>query len=138
MTPEEHRSAAIDKAARDRNYGIKETTGGTAAIAAAVLSRAMAQGRGLFIGADLTDAFGVEDIARLLPRDWTSLLDPTAPRLGLGYDIATTTSKKSNPSPITLMQQKGLSYFARLVVRLPRLGSSFLDSLFADIDSLSL
>lgn len=117
LTPEQHREEEPDKAAWDRNYGIEETTGGTAAIPAGVMTRCMNEGRGKCVGVDITDNFGIDDIPRILPADWTSVLDPNAPRLGLGYDIATTTKKKSNPSSITLMQQKGLMYLARLIVR---------------------
>lgn len=117
LAPDEHRAGALDKAAWDRNYGLKETVGGTAAIPAGVLTRCLTQGRGHCVGVDVTDRFGLDDIPSLFPPDWQSLLDPTAPRLGLGYDIATTTKKKSNPSAITLVQQKGLSFFARLVIR---------------------
>jgi hypothetical protein len=125
MTPEEHRASAIDKAAWDRNYGIKETTGGTAAIPAGVLSRCMAQGRGECFGVDLTDKCSIDEIPNLLPIGWQDVLDPIAPRLGLGYDIATTTKKKSNPSSITLMQEKGLADIARLIVRFKTADPSF-------------
>jgi len=117
QTPEEHRAGQLDKAAWDRNYGLLETTGGTAAIPAGVMARAMNQGRGQCLGVNITEAFGIEDIPRLMPPDWVGVLDPTARLLGLGYDIATTTKKKSNPSSITLTQRKGLMSFARLVIR---------------------
>jgi hypothetical protein len=117
VTPDEHRAAALDKDAEDRNYFLKETLGGTAAIPAGVMTRCMNEGRGKCLAVDITEAFGVDDIPRLLPSEWPDLLAPTAPRLSLGYDIATTTKKKSNPSSITLMQQMGLLYLARLIVR---------------------
>jgi hypothetical protein len=36
---------------------------------------------------------------------------------GAGYDIATTTNAKSNPSSLTLMQGKGMERWAKLIVR---------------------
>ncbi|MBI5770906.1 MAG: hypothetical protein HZA93_24220 [Verrucomicrobia bacterium] len=56
----------------------------------------------------------VEDI---LPKGWAELFDRNSPRVGIGYDIATTTKGKSNPSAITVTQQGGNTYYARLLLR---------------------
>lgn len=117
QTPDEHRAAAINKDAEDRNWFLKETIGGTRAVPAAALTRSMVQGRGQCTAVNITEAVGISDIPRLLPPEWPSLIDPNAPRLGLGYDIATTTKKTSNPSSITLTQEKGFLHLARLIVR---------------------
>jgi hypothetical protein len=117
LTPEEHRAAALDKAGWDRNYALLETTGGTAAIPSGVLTRCLTQGRGQCVAADITQRFGEADIPSLFPPEWESLIDPNGPRLALGYDVATTTKKKSNPSAITLAQEVGLHIFARLILR---------------------
>lgn len=57
-------------------------------------------------------------VTSVLPEDWVRVLDPDHPRLGLGLDPATTTERKSNPTGLALVQQVGLYYFTRLVLRL--------------------
>jgi len=44
------------------------------------------------------------------PKSWKGLLDPRYPKIGLGYDVATTTKKKSNPSCLCLTQMIGMTY----------------------------
>ncbi|MCX6997549.1 MAG: hypothetical protein NTV49_10795 [Kiritimatiellaeota bacterium] len=56
-------------------------------------------------------------VSEILPRGWVDLLDAGFPKLGIGFDVATTTKKKSNPSAIALVQQVERMVFARLVVR---------------------
>jgi len=56
-------------------------------------------------------------VADILPPGWLDVFAPDAPRIGIGLDPATTTKAKSNPSGISVIQQVGLVYFARLVVR---------------------
>lgn len=58
------------------------------------------------------------NVANILPPAWPAAFAPHGPRIGLGLDIATTTNKKSNPSALAVVQQIGLSYYARLVLRL--------------------
>lgn len=56
MTPEEHRAAALDKTAWDRNYGCKFISGGSAALSLMHLVNAQAAGAGLGLtGANITD-----------------------------------------------------------------------------------
>lgn len=117
VSPEEHRSRALDRPAWDRNYGLISTSGGTAALSITVLSRAQTQGIGQAIAVDHKDALRPENATNILPRGWTDLVDPAHPRLGLGYDIATTTGKKSNPSSIALVQELGLHTICRLLLR---------------------
>jgi hypothetical protein len=52
----------------------------------------------------------------VIPRYWIDLLDEQAP-VGVGFDLATTTSKKSNPSSITVAQRDGYRTVERLTVR---------------------
>lgn len=50
-----------------------------------------------------------------IPTDWTRHL--TGGPLGIGYDVATTEKKTSNPSSITVTEDSGGKYWERLVVR---------------------
>lgn len=50
-----------------------------------------------------------------IPPDWTRHL--TGGRICLGYDVATTEKRKSNPSSITVIEEAGAIYWQRLVVR---------------------
>ena len=52
----------------------------------------------------------------ILPAGWLNLFSEH-PRIGIGLDPATTTKKTSNPSSITVTQQVGLMYLARLIIR---------------------
>ena len=55
-------------------------------------------------------------LSDVIPRDLPALLTDHS-RIGLGYDIATTTKDKSNPSSLSLVEQVGLNYFCRLILR---------------------
>lgn len=55
-------------------------------------------------------------VSAVLPRGWASCISPDHSRLGLGFDVGTTTKQKSNPSVLALIQEVGMSYFARLLV----------------------
>jgi hypothetical protein len=59
-------------------------------------------------------AIRIEDV---FPKGWAERFDPHYPRVGIGYDIATTTNDQSNPSGITVTQQVNNTYFARLMLR---------------------
>lgn len=50
------------------------------------------------------------------PKDWKDLLTPFHP-VALGFDVATTTKKKSNPSAIAVVQKVGLDFIVRAVCR---------------------
>jgi hypothetical protein len=105
LTPQEHRARAVDRDSWDRNYGLVFIRGGTSAVQMADLHRAMELGRGqcLFAQDNLPQA---SDIVGLLGRGPVSL----------GYDIATTEGKTSNPSSITLAQREGPLFLARLIL----------------------
>jgi hypothetical protein len=55
-------------------------------------------------------------LSDILPRDLPMMLTEHS-RLGLGYDVATTTKESSNPSSLTLIEQVGMNYFVRLILR---------------------
>ena len=53
----------------------------------------------------------------VLPSNWREVFSPNHPRIGIGVDPATTTKKKSNPTSIAVIQQVGLSFFVRVLLR---------------------
>lgn len=55
-------------------------------------------------------------VADMLPPGWRGVFAP-AGRVGIGIDLATTTKAKSNPSSLAVVQEVGLNYFARLLIR---------------------
>lgn len=57
------------------------------------------------------------NVATLLSPSLFDHLHPEHSRIGAGYDVATTEKGKSNPSALALVQQVGMDYFARLIVR---------------------
>lgn len=56
-------------------------------------------------------------VSEILPRGWEDVFSPVHTRIGIGYDIATTTNKKSNPSSLAVVQQVGHSCIGRLILR---------------------
>jgi hypothetical protein len=94
LSPAEHRLKSLDRDAWDRNYALIFKTGGTSALSLQAIHVAMNQGRGKCLFGE--DAF---------PPGWRDLLtdDPTS----VGYDIATTENKTSNPGSITISQKLG-------------------------------
>jgi hypothetical protein len=81
--------------------------------------------------------------ANVVPRSWAGLVDPHYPRLGMGFDVATTLRKKgkggnkSNPSAICVMQEIGLMYHIRLMLRFrtndPRIANLIIESILASL-----
>ena len=107
VTPEEHRAAALDRDAWDRNYALKWLQGSTSALSLSGLAAARTWGASL--GCIAADGE--------LPVGWEDNMSPDMP-WALGYDIATTTNGTSNPSSITVTQQVGPHQWAeRLVLR---------------------
>ena len=103
ITPEQHRAEALDRDAWDRNYGLIHKTGGTAAISLAEIYTSMQRGRGQCVFAE--DEF---------PLGWRDLLGTG--KIALGYDVATTENGMSNPSSLTVMEELGGDFFARLKI----------------------
>lgn len=95
--------AAMAPAARKQNYMLIHEPSGTAAIDALALHTAQQRGIGqcasVYVDSDL-------DFEKAL--SW--LRDHLAPRIptGLGFDVGTTTKGLSNPSSLTVTQQRGL------------------------------
>lgn len=110
LAPDEHRRRAYDKDAWDRNYGVKFILGGAAACGLMQLDTAQRRGIGKCA------LFPVEndmDLDRALCFLRGTLGDGA---VGLGYDTATTTKEKSNPSSVTVGELKGVDFAARSVI----------------------
>lgn len=64
------------------------------------------------------------------PQGWKDLLTPFHP-VALGYDVATTTKKKSNPSAAAIIQKVGVDFIVRAVCRWksadPKISEAILD-----------
>jgi hypothetical protein len=104
ISPEESRAQALDRDAWDRNYDLQFKRGGAAAISLMAIHDSMARGRGKCLAAE--DEF---------PPNWRGLLDDGP--VAVGADPATTEKEKSNPFSITISQQSGMDYIARLIIR---------------------
>lgn len=117
ITPEQHRERYLDKDGWDRNYALKRIPGGLVAMSAVAIDAAQDKGRDECLAFDFgTVAPGDEE--RTLARIANAVLSVGAPGVwGAGYDIATTTKQKSNPSSLTLMQSRGSERWARLIIR---------------------
>lgn len=126
LTPEQHREKSLDRDGWDRNYGIIFKKGGLSAVSRQSILSANQLCRTLF------PCVAVEDIepakiADLLPR-----FTDTAPVIGIGLDLATTTNKKSNPSALSIGERVGRFTVPRLLGRFhsadPELTRLILDS----------
>ena len=107
VSPEEHRAAALDRDAWDRNYALKWLQGSTSALSLTGL--AAARDWGARLGCLAADGE--------LPAGWAERLVPGM-HWAVGYDIATTTNGTSNPSSITVTQELSPKQWAeRLVLR---------------------
>lgn len=108
QSPGESREADHDKDAWDRNYGVKFVIGGTAACGLLLLDTAQRRGVGECIfarveddGNNFEDALG--RLAKLLGTG----------RVGVGWDLATTTKTASNPSAVAVVEQGASGLVAR-------------------------
>ena len=93
VTPEQHRTLALDKTAWDRNYGLIFTQGGVSAVNLIPLHQAQRRGMEM-------NCIWCEDE---LPPDWTAHLIPGA-ETSIGADPATTEKEKSNPFAVCVTQ----------------------------------
>lgn len=117
ITPEQHRAQALDKDAWDRNYALKRIPGGLVAMPATAIDAAQAKGAEECLALDL-GTIEPHDEAKAIEKLVNAVQNIAAPGLwGAGYDIATTTKAKSNPSGLTLSQARGSERWARLIVR---------------------
>lgn len=110
ISPEESRAATSDKDAWDRNYGCKFVLGGTGAVGFAQIDTAQRRGIGqcrfFSCNEDLEFEMALQWIAEKLGRG----------RVGLGWDLATTTNATSNPSAFAVTEEDGLNWIVRAVV----------------------
>lgn len=87
-------------------------------------------------------------VSDILPRGWVNYLDPAFPKLGLGFDVATTLkakgkrAAKTNPSVLWLTQQVGLQYIARLILRFrtndPKIATALIEQILIGVTSRGL
>lgn len=109
ITPEESRKRAPDKDAWDRNYGCRFVLGGTSACGIQQIDTA--QRRGIGECALFQIQNDLEFDAALL---WL-VEHLTAGRVGLGWDLATTTNETSNPSAFSALEEMGVELILRAV-----------------------
>ena len=110
LTLNEFRALPGNKLGLNINYDLVHESGGTAAIdLIALLSsqrRGATQGHFAFVDSDATFLAAVASFRRLLKNG----------RIGIGFDVATTTGETSNPSSITVIEEQGGEYFTRLIL----------------------
>lgn len=110
ISPEESRRRASDRDAWDRNYGCKFVQGGTGACGIAQLDTAQRRGIGecqfFNIGSDYEFDAALKWI--------TAHLGPGP--VGLGWDLATTTNKTSNPSSFSIVERRGVEKIIRAIL----------------------
>lgn len=104
VTPDQHRAKALDRDAWGRNYGLKWKCASTSAVSLNAIHTAMALGRDKGIAAQ-------DDI----PNGWRAKI--TLGPVAVGFDVATTENEKSNPSSLAVVEQVGLDYIVRLLIR---------------------
>lgn len=109
ISPQDSRKQEADKDAWDRNYGVKFTFGGSAACDLVRLTTA--QERGAQIGCK---NFLIENDADMVAAlNWLAEhIDPKN-KIGLGFDVATTTKGKSNPSVVSVVEESGPDWIVR-------------------------
>ncbi|MES1261896.1 MAG: hypothetical protein ABUS49_09175, partial [Acidobacteriota bacterium] len=101
LTPDESRAMAHDKDAWDRNYGCKFVLGGTAACGLIQLDTAQRRGIGKCQLFQINGELEFDAALR-----WVTSHLGSGP-VGLGWDLATTTSETSNPSSLSVVEQQG-------------------------------
>jgi hypothetical protein len=110
LAPEESRAGEYDKDAWDRNFGCKFVAGGIGACSIMALDSAQSRGIGKceFVRIDRdSDLDGA--LSRLRDR-------LGAGRIGIGFDVATTTKATSNPAGIAICEQTGNEYAFPLIL----------------------
>jgi hypothetical protein len=112
-----HRSRALDKDAWDRNYALKRIPGGLVAMPSTAIDAAQDKGSEDCLAFDFGTIEEAQEEATLARFVGAVQNVAGLGAWGAGYDIATTTNAKSNPSSFTLTQAKGSERRARLIVR---------------------
>ncbi len=110
ITPEQSRARSPDKDSWYRNEGLRWVMGGTAAVG--LLQLDTAQRRGIeehcahvYVDDDMDFDRALEVLRRGLGNG----------RVGIGVDIATTTEGTSNPTSVTVIEQRGVDLVHRLI-----------------------
>lgn len=106
ISPAESRAQDSDKDAWDRNYGVQFVLGGTAAVGLLQIDAAQRRGIGecvcVVVQDDVDFGRGLAWIREKLGSN----------RVGVGFDIATTEAQTSNPSSVTVMEERGADLVA--------------------------
>lgn len=110
LTPEQSRGKAHDKDAWDRNYGCRFVLGGTAACGLLQLDTAQRRGIGHCQFFQVESDMGFDQAVAWVRGN----LGPG--KVGLGWDLATTTSETSNPSAFAVVEEFGVEVKARAVI----------------------
>lgn len=108
LDPAEHRRRAPNKDAEDRNYFLRFIVGGSAACDLLRLTVAQERGVGQCHAAFVEDDAEFGDFCAWLKAH----LDPLA-KVGLGFDVATTTAETSNPSVLAIGEDHGPDFVYR-------------------------
>jgi hypothetical protein len=109
LSPEESRAKAHDKDAWDRNYGCRFVLGGTAACGLLQLDTAQRRGVGQCALFQINSDLEFDQALRWMTGHLGS------GKVGLGWDLATTTSETSNPSAFAVIEASGRDLIARTV-----------------------
>jgi hypothetical protein len=110
ITPDESRQRDADKDAWDRNYGCKFVRGGTGAVSLMVLDTAQRRGIGQCRFFQVTSDYEFDAAVQ-----WISERLGTG-RVGIGWDLATTTKATSNPSSIAVVELVGVERIVRAII----------------------
>ena len=108
LTPAESRRRSQNKDAWDRDYGLRFLIGGSAACDLLRLDTARERGVGQCLAKIIDDDADFSDFLAWL----RGHLHPTV-KLGLGFDVATTTRETSNPSVLSVMEGHPSEYVYR-------------------------
>ena len=110
LTLDQFRALPGNKLGLNINYDLVHESGGTAAIDLIALLTSQRRGAGpcafLFADDDADFLRAMHQLAGLV----------TGGRVGIGFDVASTTGETSNPSSITVMEEIGGERFARLIL----------------------
>lgn len=110
ITPEESRRRSYDKEAWDRNYGCIFVLGGSSACSFLALNTAQQRGIGHCAFFNVTDDLEFDQAIA-----WLAAHLGNGP-IGLGFDVATTTSGTSNPSSCAIAERSGNDFIVRAVI----------------------
>lgn len=110
MDPGTARGKAPDKDAWDRNYGCRFVMGGTSACGLLLLDTAQRRGVGQCRLVQVQEDADLDGALEWLGANLGS------GKVGVGWDLATTTSETSNPSAIAVVEAQGAERIARLVL----------------------